>query len=58
MITATFPVGTVVSHAIYGDGKIKDVEGTGNDEKVTIVFMDGSQKKVFGEICPLVKIEE
>lgn len=54
----TFPKGTFVSHAIYGDGKIQDVEGTGNEEKVTIKFSDGSQKKFLVKFAPLVKIED
>jgi DNA helicase II / ATP-dependent DNA helicase PcrA len=54
----TYPKGTAVSHAIYGDGVINDVEGTGNEEKVTIKFMDGTRKKFLVKFAPLVKIEE
>ena len=54
----TYPKGTAVSHAIYGDGVINGVEGTGNEEKVTIKFMDGTRKKFLVKFAPLVKIEE
>jgi len=53
----TYPKGTIISHAIYGDGVVKDVEGSGSDEKVTIKFTDGTQKKFLVKFAPIVKVE-
>ncbi len=53
-----YPEGTKISHAIYGDGIVKDVSGSGNDEKITIRFMDGSLKKFLVKFAPIVKIED
>lgn len=45
--------GQKVKHLVYGNGKIVDVSGFGNDEKVTIEFLDGSKKKFVTRFAPL-----
>lgn len=54
-IDHTYPVGIKVKHKIYGQGKVEDAEGSGQDEKVTIRFSDGSRKKFLVKFAPLEK---
>ncbi len=53
VVTAKFPKGSKVKHAIYGDGSVLQSDGSGNDEKVTIKFSDGSRKKFMVRFAPL-----
>ena len=53
----TYPKGTMVSHAIYGDGIVESVDGSGNDEKVTIRFVDGSKKKISRKIRSTCQVD-
>ena len=54
----TFPKGTNVTHAIYGDGVVTEAEGSGNDEKVTIKFVDNTKKKFLVKFAPLIKMDD
>ncbi len=49
-----FPKGALVTHSLYGAGKVEDSEGSGADEKVTIMFMGGSKKKFMVKFAPIV----
>ncbi len=56
VVKSKFPKGTKIRHALYGDGKVEDTEGSGNDEKVTIKFLDGNRKKFMVKFAPLTEI--
>ena len=45
--------GRKIRHGIYGKGKVVSSEGYGQDEKVVIVFNDGSRKKFMVKYSPL-----
>lgn len=49
-----FPKGAIVTHSLYGAGKVEDSEGSGADEKVTIKFTDGARKKFMVKFAPIV----
>lgn len=49
-----FPKGAMVTHSLYGAGKVEDSEGSGADEKVTIKFTDGARKKFMVKFAPIV----
>ena len=49
-----FPKGALVTHSLYGAGKVEDSEGSGADEKVTIMFIGGSKKKFMVKFAPIV----
>lgn len=53
VVKPKFPKGAKIRHALYGDGKVEDSEGSGNDEKVTIKFLDGNRKKFMVKFAPL-----
>lgn len=50
-----YPVGTSVKHKLYGAGKIQDVDGIGKEEKVVILFHDGTRKKFLVKFAPIEK---
>ena len=45
--------GRKIRHGIYGKGKVASSEGSGQDEKVVIIFNDGSRKKFMVKYSPL-----
>ncbi len=47
-------VGQHVNHPDFGDGKILDVEGSGDSAKATILFGGGLKKKLLLKYAPLV----
>lgn len=53
VVKAKFPKGAKIRHSLYGDGKVEESEGSGNDEKVTIKFLDGNRKKFMVKFAPL-----
>jgi DNA helicase-2/ATP-dependent DNA helicase PcrA len=55
-IEFTYPVGTQVKHKLYGEGKILEADGIGKEEKVVILFRDGTRKKFLVKFAPLVKV--
>jgi DNA helicase-2/ATP-dependent DNA helicase PcrA len=55
-IEFTYSVGTLVRHKLYGDGKILETDGIGKDEKVVIMFKEGTRKKFLVKFAPLEKI--
>lgn len=51
-----FKTGSKVIHSLYGEGSVIDSEGFGQDEKVTIRFKDGVNKKFMVKFAPLTLI--
>ncbi len=52
-----FKVGDVVEHAIFGVGKIMALSGSGENQRVGVVFKDGLKKKLIVKFAKLKKIE-
>ena len=48
-----FKRGKGIRHSLYGKGKILSLEGSDGEEKVTILFNDGSRKKFMVKFAPL-----
>ena len=55
---ASFPKGTKIQHQLYGQGIVILCEGSGEQEKVTIKFYDGSLKKFIAKFAPMTKLTE
>ena len=51
-----FKVGDVVEHAIFGQGKIMVLSGTGENQRVGVVFKDGTKKKLIVKYANLTKV--
>ena len=51
-----FKVGDVVEHSIFGIGKIMVLSGTGENQRVGVVFKDGTKKKLIVKYANLTKI--
>jgi DNA helicase II / ATP-dependent DNA helicase PcrA len=55
-VSSSYPSGSRILHALYGEGTVLDSDGLGQDEKVTILFRDGVRKKFMVKFAPLQKI--
>ncbi|MCT4642627.1 MAG: UvrD-helicase domain-containing protein [Bacteriovoracaceae bacterium] len=53
---STFIEGEIVKHKLYGEGCIMNSEGYGQDEKVTVRFKDGVQKKFLLKFAPIERV--
>ena len=51
-----FKVGDMVEHSIFGAGKIMVLSGTGENQRVGVVFKDGTKKKLIVKYANLTKI--
>lgn len=51
-----FQVGDTVEHAIFGSGKIMALSGTGENQRVGVVFKDGVKKKLIVKYANLKKV--
>ena len=51
-----FQVGDKVEHSIFGIGKIMALSGTGENQRVGVVFSDGTRKKLIVKFANLKKI--
>jgi len=51
-----FQVGDNVEHSIFGIGKIMALSGTGENQRVGVVFSDGTKKKLIVKFANLKKI--
>ena len=51
-----FQVGDNVEHSIFGAGKIMALSGTGENQRVGVVFSDGTRKKLIVKFANLKKI--
>lgn len=52
-----FKIGDYVEHAIFGTGKIMALTGTGENQRVGVVFKDGVKKKLIVKYANLKKVE-
>ena len=52
-----FTVGDFVEHAVFGIGKIMALSGTGENQRVAVVFKGGMKKKLIVKFASLIKIE-
>ena len=52
-----FTVGDFVMHAVFGVGKIMALSGTGENQRVAVVFKGGMKKKLIVKFANLIKIE-
>jgi DNA helicase-2/ATP-dependent DNA helicase PcrA len=53
---SSYKIGTVVSHPVFGRGKIIEKSGTGNDLKLVVLFETGQWKKLLARIANLTLI--
>tara|TARA_B100000212_G_scaffold60676_1_gene41023 strand:- start:1180 stop:3348 length:2169 start_codon:yes stop_codon:yes gene_type:complete len=51
-----FKVGDMVEHPIFGLGKIMVLSGTGENQRVGVVFKDGTKKKLIVKYANLTKL--
>ena len=51
-----FPKGIKVKHKLYGEGKVLETDGLGQDEKVVIIFNGGVRKKFLVKFAPIEKV--
>ena len=51
-----FKVGDMVEHSIFGAGKIMVLSGTGENQRVGVIFKDGTKKKLIVKYANLSKI--
>lgn len=56
VIKSAYPKGSKIVHSLYGEGTVLDCIGPSGDEKVTIQFNDGAQKKFMAKFAPLTLI--
>ena len=48
-----YPIGTLVSHAVFGNGKIIDKSGSGDNLKLVVLFSNGQWKKLLAKFANL-----
>ncbi|MFA5583951.1 MAG: 3'-5' exonuclease, partial [Bacteriovoracaceae bacterium] len=53
---SSYPQGSKIKHTLYGEGTVLISEGSGPEEKVTIVFRDGIRKKFMVKFAPLQRV--
>jgi len=53
---ADFKVGDHVEHAIFGEGEIMALSGSGENQRVGVVFKDGLKKKLIVKFAKLKKL--
>ena len=51
-----FKVGDIVEHSIFGIGKIMVLSGTGENQRVGVIFKDGTKKKLIVKYANLTKV--
>ena len=49
--TVEFRMGQIVTHKIYGRGRIVQISGFGDDLKLSVVFNDGTRKKLMAKFA-------
>ncbi|MFH1851282.1 MAG: 3'-5' exonuclease, partial [Candidatus Neomarinimicrobiota bacterium] len=52
-----FKVGDFIEHAIFGIGQIKALSGSGENQRVGIVFKDGQKRKLVVKYAKLKKVD-
>jgi DNA helicase-2/ATP-dependent DNA helicase PcrA len=53
-----YSVGDVVQHKIFGRGKIVDVSGSGENQKLSVVFTGNMKKKLLAKYANLTSPNE
>lgn len=53
IVRSKYAKGSGISHSLYGKGTVLSSEGSGDNEKVTIRFFDGTRKKFMVKFAPL-----
>jgi DNA helicase-2/ATP-dependent DNA helicase PcrA len=51
--SSPYKIGTIVSHPIFGKGKIIEKNGIGNDLKLVVLFETGQWKKLLARVANL-----
>jgi len=51
-----FPLGVRVHHSVFGDGKVIEKSGSGDDLKLVILFDSGGWKKIYPKFAKLDRI--
>ncbi|MCL1971699.1 MAG: UvrD-helicase domain-containing protein [Endomicrobia bacterium] len=51
-----FKIGDIVSHAVFGKGKIIEKSGVGDDLKLVVLFENGQWKKLLAKVANLTAI--
>jgi DNA helicase-2/ATP-dependent DNA helicase PcrA len=47
-----------VEHTVFGIGKIMALSGTGENQRVAVVFKGGMKKKLIVKFANLIKVEQ
>lgn len=55
-VTSKYPEGSKVKHKLYGIGSVLESEGSGPDEKIVIMFNDGTRKKFMVKFAPIERV--
>ncbi|MDR3244268.1 MAG: UvrD-helicase domain-containing protein [Elusimicrobiota bacterium] len=56
--SSPFQIGVIVSHSVFGKGKIIDRNGSGNDLKLIVLFENGQWKKLLAKVAKLEVVQE
>ena len=51
-----YPTGSRIKHKLYGIGSVLESEGSGPDEKIVIMFNDGTRKKFMVKFAPIERV--
>ena len=54
---SVFHQGDAVRHRVFGMGTVQAVTGTGGQQKVRILFDDGSERTFSASAAPIMKVE-
>ena len=52
-----YQIGTIVSHQVFGNGKIIEKSGSGDNLKLVILFSNGNWKKLLAKFANLTIIK-
>ena len=55
---ALFRMGDKVIHRSFGRGKIVEVSGSGNEQKVTVDFGERGVRTFNASVAPIIKVED
>ena len=54
---AVFRVGDSVRHRVFGPGRIVDLTGAGEMQRVRVRFSNGSERSFYANAAPIIKLE-
>ena len=52
-----YQIGTIVSHQVFGNGKIIEKSGSGDNLKLVVLFSNGQWKKLLAKFANLTVVE-